>query len=346
MTKRWIQRPPGSNWGDWGEDDELGRVNLLTPSKVMDGIREVCEGITFSLSLPLDLPGGNALNPRRYPPILRPTEDVDHNQEVFYNVIAKEAIDPTYIDVWSDDVVTMWLQYSTQWDSLAHQGAMFDVEGHGVEEPVYYNGFKAGVDIIGPQEDAKNDGSGSTCFSRHLGLEHMAAHGVQGRGVLVDLSHLGSDWQPVSFEMLQDVMAKDKVVVEPGDMLIVHTGYATQILGWDRHPDPTKVPEMYPYLDGEDESLLKWIAESNISALISDNFAVEGWPAANPAPHTYLGIHHLCLFKLGIPLGELWYTEELATWLRDHDRNRFLLTAPPLRLPGAIGGPLTPIATV
>lgn len=30
MTKRWKQRPPGSTWGDWGEDDELGRINLLT----------------------------------------------------------------------------------------------------------------------------------------------------------------------------------------------------------------------------------------------------------------------------------------------------------------------------
>jgi hypothetical protein len=41
-------------------------------------------------------------------------------------------------------------------------------------------------------------------------------------------------------------------------------------------------------------------------------------------------IHHLCLFKLGIPLGELWYTQELADGPREHDRSRFLLTAPPL----------------
>ena len=35
MTQRWKQRPPGSTWGDWGEDDELGRINLLTPEKVL-----------------------------------------------------------------------------------------------------------------------------------------------------------------------------------------------------------------------------------------------------------------------------------------------------------------------
>ena len=65
MTKRWTQRPPGSTWGDWGDDDELGRINLLTPEKVLQGVREVEAGVTFSLSLPLDYPGGTALNQRR-----------------------------------------------------------------------------------------------------------------------------------------------------------------------------------------------------------------------------------------------------------------------------------------
>ena len=49
---------------------------------------------------------------------------------------------------------------------------------------------------------------------------------------------------------------------------------------------------------------------------------------------------------LGVPLGEMWYLHELATWLREHGRSRFLLTAPPLRMPGVVGSPVTPIATV
>ena len=71
MTKRWKQRPDGSTWGDWGDDDELGRINLLTPEKVLEGVREVEAGISFCLSLPLDFPGGTALNQRRYPPRAR-----------------------------------------------------------------------------------------------------------------------------------------------------------------------------------------------------------------------------------------------------------------------------------
>ncbi|MEV6483329.1 cyclase family protein [Streptomyces sp. NPDC051576] len=348
MTKRWKQRPPGSTWGDWGEDDELGRINLLTPEKVLQGVREVEAGVSFSLSLPLDYPGGTALNQRRYPPILRPTEDLAHKQDVFYNVVAREQIDPQLIDVWSDDVVTLWLQYSTQWDSLAHQGAEFDADGDGVAEPVYYNGFRPGEHLVGPQEDAKGDGSGSISFARNLGLEKMAEHGVQGRGVLIDIAHhLGTDYQPVSFKQLQDIMTADNVVVEPGDMVLLHTGFATQVLAWEKNPDPVAIHQTAAYLDADDPEILNWITESQMSALISDNYAVEGVATTKAqGPHTLLPIHHLCLFKLGVPLGELWYLHDLAAWLREHNRSRFLLTAPPLNLPGTQGSPLTPVATV
>jgi kynurenine formamidase len=352
VTKRWKQRPDGSTWGDWGDDDELGRINLLTPEKVLQGVSEVEAGISFCLSLPLDFPGGIALNQRRHPPKLAPTEDMDGNASTFYNVQMAEMKDwgdEKYVDVWADDTVTLSLQYSTQWDSLAHVGAMFDVNGDGVEQPVYYNGYRAGVDLVGPQSDARGDGGGHLCFAHHLGLEHMAYQGVQGRGVLVDLAHhYGDEWIGVNREMLEAVMKADSVVVEPGDMLLLHTGYATRILEWNREPDPRKLFTTGTYLDARDPALLEWIADSQISALVADNYAVEGLLGKDkdPSRHSFLPIHHLCLFKLGVPLGEMWYLDELATWLREHNRSRFLLTAPPIRLPGAVGAPLNPIATV
>jgi hypothetical protein len=33
MTRRWKQRPEGSNWGEFGDDDQHGRLNLLTPAR-------------------------------------------------------------------------------------------------------------------------------------------------------------------------------------------------------------------------------------------------------------------------------------------------------------------------
>ena len=83
-------------------------------------------------------------------------------------------------------------------------------------------------------------------------------------------------------------------------------------------------------------------------ALIADNFAVEEAPA-KPCIVDFcstLPLHAHCLFRLGVYLGEMWHLTELADWLRAVGRNRFLLTAPPLRLPGAVGSPATPVATV
>ena len=355
MSKRWVSRPDGSTWGDWGDDDELGRINLLTAQKVVEGVREVEHGQTFCLSLPLDYPGGTSLNQRRYPPRLAPTEDLDHNPETFFNVpmssMGPDASHARYVDVWADDAVTLWLQYSTQWDALCHVGAEFDADGDGVEEAVFYNGYRGGTDIVGPHPDARGDGRGHASFAHHLGLEHMAAHGVQGRGVLVDLAHhLGHGYQGVDLATLQEIMDADGVVVEPGDMLLLHTGFATKVLEWNREPDERQIHMMCSWLNARDPKLLDWIADSGISALIADNYAVEGMIVPgrerDESRHSYLPIHHLCLFKLGVPLGELWYLHELAAWLREHQRSRFLLTAPPLRLPGIAGSPVTPIATV
>jgi hypothetical protein len=81
--------------------------------------------------------------------------------------------------------------------------------------------------------------------------------------------------------------------------------------------------------------------------LIADNYAVEAHPAiGHPGCCATLPLHEHCLFKLGVHLGEIWHLSELANWLRAHGRSRFLMTTPPLRLPGAVGSPATPVATV
>jgi len=112
-------------------------------------------------------------------------------------------------------------------------------------------------------------------------------------------------------------------------------------------PDPKLVHNLCAGLDGRDPRLLEWITRTGLCALIADNYAVEAYPAGpGPACCATLPLHEHCLFKLGVNLGELWHLTPLAAWLRAHGRSRFLLTAPPLRLPGAVGSPTTPIATV
>ena len=330
---RWRHRPPGSNWGEFGPDDQRGRLNLLTPGKVLEGIAEVREGRTFCLSLPLNLPGGNALNPRRHPPMLRPT--IRNGRDNINYRLGDD--DSRLTDVMSDDAVLLYTQYSTQWDGLAHVGQLFDADGDGVAEPLYYNGYRAGSDLpeaAGP---------------RALGIEHMAQSCVQGRGVMIDLhAHFGRAHHHVGYDDLRRVMATDGVVVEPGDMVCLHTGFAQMLMEMDGHPDPHALEHSCAVLDGRDTALLDWIDRCGLSVLVADNYAVEAHPAGgcDAATHSAVPLHELCLFKLGIHLAELWHLTPLADWLRVNGRSRFLLTAPPLRLPGAIGSPVTPVATV
>src|SRR3546814_17762217 len=114
----------------------------------------------------------------------------------------------------------------------------------------------------------------------------MATHGVQGRGVLVDLAHhLGHDWRAVDRKTLEEVMAADDLVVEPGDVLLLHTGYATKILEWAGQADVRQLFGSCAYLDAHDESLLEWVAHSQLSPPDADHFAVEGHPAQDRHPH-------------------------------------------------------------
>jgi len=87
-------------------------MNLLTPEKLRRGISEAREGVTFCRSLPLDYPGGSALNPHRMPPVLRPT--LRNSKPLLnYQLLCEN---PACTDVLSDDLVLLHLKYSTQWD--------------------------------------------------------------------------------------------------------------------------------------------------------------------------------------------------------------------------------------
>jgi hypothetical protein len=343
MSDRWTHRPEGSNWGDFGPDDQRGRLNLLTPEKVLEGIAEVREGLCFCLSLPLDYPGKNRLNPRRFPPELRPTL---YDDEPVFNY-TMERQNPALTDVKNDDSALLYLQYSTQWDSLGHVGQLFDADGDGVAEKVYYNGYRGGEHLIGPRDHDGID-EGPHLGARALGIENMAEAAVQGRAVMIDLhAHFGRQRKLVGYQELKRVCDADGVTVEPGDMVCLHTGFAELLLEMNRDPDLDRLTGSCAVLDGRDPELLRWIDEVGLSVLVADNYGVEEIPARpGEGRHAELPLHEHCLFKLGIHLGELWYLSELAAWLRQHGRNRFLLTAPPLRLPGAVGSPATPVATV
>ncbi len=143
------------------------------------------------------------------------------------------------------------------------------------------------------------------------------------------------------------IMAADGIKVEPGDFVCLRTGFDELILEMKKKPNAHILETTCSGLDGSDTRLQQWITESKLVALISDNYAVEIHNAPlKPGQCAMLPLHQHCLFKTGVNLGEIWRLSELADWLRKNNRSRFLMTAPPLRLPGAVGSPATPVATV
>lgn len=331
---RWTRRPEGSTWGDFGPDDQRGRLNLITAEKVRQGIAEVHDGRVFCLSLPLDYPGGSVLAPHRLPPQRQATR---RQGRAFTNYgFSSEG---NYSDCGCDDAVLLHTQYSTQWDSLAHIGSAFDAHGDGRQAYCYYNGFRAGQEVVGPEDAGKTSA---------LGIENMASACVQGRAVMVDLHAMHGDTRHyVGYDDLMRAMDATGAKVEQGDMLCLHTGFAQRVLDMQRRPDAEVLHRSCAVLDGADERLLQWITDSGVAAIAADNYAVEGIPARlGAALRPFVPLHVHCLFKLGVHLGELWQLGELNAWLRAQGRTRFLLTAPPLRLPGAAGSPVTPVATV
>ena len=309
--------PPGSTWGDWGDDDELGRINLLTPEKVLQGSREVQPASRFCLSLPA--------RPARAAPrstsaaIRRSRPHRGHGRQpgdVFFNVHMSEMPDfgdPKYVDVWADDVVTLSLQYSTQWDSLAHVGAEFDADGDGVEEAVYYNGYRAGTDLVGPRRRRGRRGHvlRQPPRPRAHGVPRRAGPRRPRRPRATTSAH---EWRrrrpghPGGGHGRRRRGGRARRHA-PAPHRLRHQG--RRVGG---QPDPRELFTSCAYLDAHDEALLEWIADSQIAALVADNYAVEGLLGKDrdPSRHSFLPIHHLCLFKLGVPLGELWYLHELA----------------------------------
>jgi kynurenine formamidase len=84
-----------------------------------------------------------------------------------------------------------------------------------------------------------------------------------------------------------------------------------------------------------------WLYEHEIAAVAMDTVAVEVQPAEQG---TGLPLHGALLRDLGLTLGELFDLEALATDCAEDGVYEFLFVAQPLRIPGAIGSPINPLA--
>jgi kynurenine formamidase len=206
-----------------------------------------------------------------------------------------------------------------------HTGCDIDALAHITlgTDPHWYNGYRAEEHLgdFGP-----------------LRADVSAYPPILARGVLADVAgYRGVERLPagagISRDELQAVFAHQGTPVAEGDIALIRTGIMRD---W---PDSLKMAEA----DGSGLRLdgAYWLADDvRVAAVGADNASVEMLPSGDPArPQP---VHALLLVERGVPLLEFVYLEELA-----RDRiYEFFFIALPLKIKGATGSMLRPIAIV
>ena len=123
--------------------------------------------------------------------------------------------------------------------------------------------------------------------------------------------------------------------IEPGDIVVVHTGW------WTRF---TRTGDGAAAGSGLHWSAASWLHDHRVAAVAADNLMVEDPDQESGVTGTLLPMHMLCLRDMGLMLGEYWDLGALAADCASDGRYDFQLIAPPLRVVGAVGSPVNPIA--
>ena len=314
------------NWGRWGDDDELGTLNLITADKVAQAAATVRRGRVISLGGDFGSSGPQgAFQFRQNPVHVMTVDGGDANTLCQYapdwlrNSVAQQ-LSGFFVDNpfrFNDDMIVMPLQAATQWDALSHV----------YYEDKLYNGFPA--DSV-------------TSFGAfHLGIEKVDVKGITSRGVLLDVvAHRGADvfcapGKPITPDELDDIARAQGVTIEAGDIVVVHTGWWTRFLATGDGAEPGS---------GLDWTCASWLHDHDVAAVAADNLMVEDPDPAQGVEGTFLPMHMLCLRDMGLMLGEYWDLGELAADCAADGVYEFQLIAPPLKVVGAVGSPVNPIA--
>ncbi len=289
-----------SNWGRWGEQDERGTVNLITPERLVAAAGLVRQGKLFHLGIPLDDKGPQCGNGRINPVHLMSETG---SEQVFPGGFR-----------YADDYIFMPLQSGSQWDALAH--VYYDER--------MYNGFPAGETTV----------KGAA----RCAIDKQAA-GIVGRGVLLDIAALkGVDWLEagtvITPEDLDAACRQQDVAVGPGDILLVRTGWRRKFL---TDHDAAAFMAAEP---GLGQRCCAWLAERDVAAVGSDNWAIEVLPSET---EEVLNVHMILIRDMGMSLCEILDLEELAADCRADGVYEFLFTAPVLPITRAAGCPVNPL---
>jgi kynurenine formamidase len=314
------------NWDRWGGEDQLGTLNFITPAKVAESARMVRRGAVFPLGVAFEANGIWPGNFFRRNPVHLMTVDGGDSARLAAELGGWDRAGPVdrmlteyygSITRFADDMIIMPLQAATQWDALSH--VWYDDQ--------LYNGYPASaVTSLGATRNS---------------IDRVDAKGIVSRAVLLDVArHRGRDHvepnDAIGPAELDAVCARQDVEVRPGDIVLVRTGWWPQFA---QMGDGTAWRAGCPGLSW---TAAEWLHEREAAAVAADNVAVEAGRC--DVDGVQLPMHLLCLRDMGMMLGEIWDFEDLAADCAEDGVYEMQLIAPPLRITGAVGSPINPIA--
>jgi kynurenine formamidase len=336
-----------SNWGKWGADDQAGTINLITPATRKAAVAQVREGVSVSMALDADLPkegstggplpgmgggpprgggnpaaGGAAAGAAGGPPAGGAPAGRGQGGGMAERptwTLSSRPPGPEPRDRASYVVDTIAVSYHG--NNTTH----LDAPSHMYYKGKVYNGF--------PQTSYTDRGAGKDDVM-------SMKNGILTRGVLFDIPKLKGvpflgDEEAIFVEDLEAWEKKAGLRVAVGDAVLVRTGRWVRV----REKGPLDLNRATPGLYA---SCTKWLRERGVSILGSD-------VVQDVRPSRVEGvnqpIHQIGLMAMGMPLIDNADLEALAEAAAQRKRWTYLFTMNPLRVPGATGGPVNPIAT-
>lgn len=291
------------NWGRWGEDDERGTLNYIQPEHIRRAAGLVRLGRSVSMAVPVNKVAGPD-NPHPAMHYMARGFDAAPGQD-----------EPRFC--------TDYLASEVHGYSHTHIDALCHVSFNGR----LYNGKLAGaVTSVGPT------------------LQDITAyaHGVIGRGVLLDIPRLrGVKWlepgEAVATGELEAAERAQGVRLEQGDIFVFRTGHHRRRLelgAWNNGPDGEGRAGLHV-------ETMRLLHERQAAAFLPDG---DGETVPCRVEGIGAPIHALQIASMGMACADSLNLEDVARVCEEQRRWEFLLVAAPLRLPGGTGSLFNPLA--
>ncbi|KAL5528940.1 hypothetical protein ACEPAG_4914 [Sanghuangporus baumii] len=327
----------GCTWDLWGEDNELGTINLLTEYVVREVAKEVKIGRTVSLNCDDHLEFKGLQYIVSVPLMIVKASQISSETAVFGRRPPHiEVTKPFPKATWFDDEMTINTQSGSQWDSLRH----FDV----VKYDIFYQNTPREFFRLGkiPNEDHMN-------IDRELikfGIHNLAQHGISGRGVFLDLVELYTQggriplpydlWtaHSISVSDLEACVKSEGIQFKQGDILLIRVGFMKRY-NKSSSSEKDELPKKDTFVSIEQsEDMKRFLWNNHFSAVASDATSLECMP---PVDEDFL--HQTIIGLFGMPIGELFDMAKLAEVCAATARYTLFFTSWPLNILGGCASP-------